>query len=136
LSKRASHHLVTVVRTKLNADIQLFNGDGFHYAARLIETGQQVVGKRARLEIYDRKAAVNESPIRVSLLQAISRGDKMDHSLRQSVELGVTHIQPLYSRHSVKTMDTKRTEKKMEHWQRRQNGIKPCAIANSIHLFT
>jgi len=117
LSKKASHHMVTVVRTKLDADIQLFNGDGYNYVARLIDTGQRSPGKRAKLLITDKFDAQTESPITTTLVQAISRGDKMDQSIRQSVELGVNHIQPVYSRHSVKELDSKRTEKKMEHWQ-------------------
>jgi 16S rRNA (uracil1498-N3)-methyltransferase len=40
----------------------------------------------------------------------------MDTCLRQSVELGVTHIQPVYSRHSAKPFDEQRIEKKIAHW--------------------
>jgi len=41
----------------------------------------------------------------------------MDSSIRQAIELGATSIQPIYSRHSAKVLDEKRTQKKMEHWQ-------------------
>jgi 16S rRNA (uracil1498-N3)-methyltransferase len=41
----------------------------------------------------------------------------MDTTMRQAVELGVQHIQPVYSRHSAKPLDEKRARKRQEHWQ-------------------
>ncbi|ASJ71125.1 16S rRNA (uracil(1498)-N(3))-methyltransferase [Granulosicoccus antarcticus] len=117
LPKTASHHLITVLRTRQGDVIELFNGDGFNYRATVLETGQRTPGKRAQLQVHQACAAQNESPVLITLIQAISRGDRMDTTLRQSVELGVNHVQPVYSRHSAKPLDEKRTAKKMEHWQ-------------------
>ncbi|MFK7852464.1 MAG: 16S rRNA (uracil(1498)-N(3))-methyltransferase [Granulosicoccus sp.] len=117
LSKSASHHLVTVLRKRKNDDIQLFNGDGFNYCATIIDTGQRAQGKCALLHMHDRHAVNTESAMPITLVQAISRNDRMDITLRQAVELGVQHIQPLYSRHSAKPLDDKRSLKKQEHWQ-------------------
>jgi len=116
LSKKASHHLVTVMRTKERQRIELFNGDGYNYAAVVANTGQRVAGKRAQLNIEDRVKANTESALSLILVQAISRGDRMDICLRQSVELGVSHVQPIYSRHSAKPYDDQRLEKKAAHW--------------------
>ena len=117
LSKKASHHLVTVMRTKENDKIELFNGDGYNYEAIVANTGQRVQGKRAELLIKDRVESNTESLLKLILVQAISRGDRMDTSIRQAVELGVSQIQPIYSRHSIKPLDDQRLAKKMEHWQ-------------------
>lgn len=116
LSKKASHHLMTVIRLKENDRIELFNGDGYNYAAIVTRGGQRTPGKRAQLTLGRRSKANTESPLSLTLVQAISRGDRMDTCLRQSVELGVTHIQPLYSRHSAKALDEQRLEKKISHW--------------------
>ena len=116
LTKKASHHLVTVMRTKEDDSIELFNGDGYNYSAVVTSSGQRVPGKRAQLNIYARSKANCESPLSLTLVQAISRGDRMDSCLRQSVELGVTHVQPVYSRHSVNAYDEQRVEKKTTHW--------------------
>jgi len=117
LSKAASHHLVTVLRTRQGDVIELFNGDGCHYLATVLDTGQRTPGKRAILQLQEARPANSESPVRITLLQGISRGDRMDTSIRQSVELGVNHVQPLYTRHAAKALDEKRTAKKVEHWQ-------------------
>lgn len=116
LSKKASHHLVTVMRTKENDRIELFNGDGYNYSAVVTSGGQRSPGKQAELQIDECNKANSESSLSLTLVQAISRGDRMDTSIRQSVELGVNHVQPIYSRHSVKPLDEKRTAKKIMHW--------------------
>ena len=117
LSKKASHHLVTVMRTKEKDRVELFNGDGYNYAATVTSSGQRTPGKLAHLKIESRLQANTESPLSVILVQAISRGDRMDICLRQSVELGVAQVQPVYSRHSAKPLDELRLEKKMAHWK-------------------
>lgn len=117
LSKTASHHLVTVLRTRQGDIIELFNGNGHNYRASLVDTGQRTPGKRAVLELHEALPADSESPARITLIQGISRGDRMDTSIRQSVELGVAHVQPVYTRHSAKALDEPRTLKKLDHWR-------------------
>lgn len=117
LSKTASHHLITVLRTRKNDVIQLFNGDGHNYRATVVDTGQRTPGKCALLQVHERSAVLTESPLSITLMQAISRADRMDTTLRQAVELGVFNIQPVYSHHSAKPLDEKRALKKQEHWQ-------------------
>ena len=116
LSKSASHHLVTVLRIRQGDVIELFNGNGFNYRATVLDTGQRTPGKCAQLHVQEGVAALTESPVSITLIQAISRGDRMDTTLRQSVELGVNHIQPVHTRHSAKALDEKRAAKKQEHW--------------------
>lgn len=111
LPKQASHHLITVLRMRKNDTIELFNGDGYNYQATVLTTE-----KYACLQILAKTSSSTESDLSITLAQAISRGDRMDSCIRQSVELGVNHIQPLYSRHSVKVLDEKRTRKRTDHW--------------------
>lgn len=117
LSKSASHHLVTVLRTRQGDVIELFNGNGFNYRATVLDTGQRTPGKCARLFVQEATVGLSESPVDITLIQAISRGDRMDTTLRQSVELGVRQIQPIHTRHSARALDEKRAAKKQEHWQ-------------------
>jgi len=117
LPKPTSHHLVKVLRMRVEAVVELFNGDGFNYRATLIDTGQQSPGKCASLDVQERYRPETESPLPIQLVQAISSAERMDTTLRQSVELGVSAIQPVYTRHSIKTLDEKRLRKRMDHWQ-------------------
>ncbi|MGH8561523.1 MAG: 16S rRNA (uracil(1498)-N(3))-methyltransferase, partial [Nevskiales bacterium] len=57
------------------------------------------------------------SALRITLGQAVSRGERMDYTLQKAVELGVQHIQPLDSERSLARLDPARQEKKLRHWQ-------------------
>lgn len=116
LDKQVSHHLVTVLRARKDDSLLLFNGDGHDYQATVLETGQRSAGKKARLQIQGRQQLRNESPLKLSLIQCISRPDRMDISLRQAVELGVSHIQPVYSHHTAKPPEAQRVAKRHSHW--------------------
>ncbi|PID61732.1 MAG: 16S rRNA (uracil(1498)-N(3))-methyltransferase [Gammaproteobacteria bacterium] len=114
LPKDASHHLMKVMRAAAGAEVELFNGDGCTYLA-VIDTGS--TAREARLVITARHPANGESPLDIHLVQAISRGDRMDSALRQATELGVAAIAPIYSEHAIPALDAKRAGKKREHWQ-------------------
>ena len=117
LDKRCSHHLVKVLRTSPGDPLILFNGDGNHYHASLLDTKERNAWKAAHLHIQSCQPGLPDSPLKITLVQCVSRPERMDISLRQSVELGVSAIQPVYSRHSIKVNDEQRALKKQEHWQ-------------------
>ena len=117
LDKSASHHLGTVLRIGVGDHIILFNGDGHEYHASVVHAGQRGSGKRCVLQIDSCIPGIADSPLAITLVQCVSRPERMDISLRQAVELGVTCIQPVYSRHSIKVTDEKRAVKKQQHWQ-------------------
>lgn len=112
LDEPPSHYLRTVLRAAPGTHVQLFNGDGHDYDARL-----EKVGKRCLVRVLTRRSNSNESPLHAELVQAISRGDRMDHSVQKAVELGVNRIQPVYSRQSIRPLDPSRSERKRSHWQ-------------------
>ena len=112
LDKRSSHHLSTVLRTKIGTPVRLFNGDGNEYAGELIATG-----KKTRVLMDACYPGQLESPLQVTLIQAIARGDKMDGIVQKATELGVNIIQPVYTRQSITKLDANRAERKRDHWQ-------------------
>jgi len=112
LDKRSSHHLSTVLRARAGLQIQLFNGDGQNYTGEVINTG-----KRTIVALATAVESNLASSLKLTLVQAIARGDKMDGIVRQATELGVNAIQPIYTQLSISTLDEKRAARKREHWQ-------------------
>jgi len=112
LNQRAAHHLLNVLRAGNNDPIILFNGDDCEYQATL-----NINGKTVTATIHTVKNAVRESPVHITLVQGVSRGDRMDWAIQKAVELGVSRICPVYSQRSMKAPDDKRAEKKQQHWQ-------------------
>lgn len=114
LEASASAHLVKVLRLRTGAVVVLFNGDGFDYQAELISPRAEV----AQLQLHSRTSGALESPLRVTLIQALCRGEKMDWVLEKACELGVHAIVPISSERSEVHLSPERAAKRREHWQR------------------
>ena len=113
LPESAAAHLVRVLRLQQGDACVLFNGDGHDYAARLSS-----VGKREVLaDIQSAQAIANESPLHLTLVQGIARGEKMDLILQKATELGVAAIIPVMAERTEVKLDAERTEKRMAHWR-------------------
>jgi 16S rRNA (uracil1498-N3)-methyltransferase len=107
------HHLGTVLRLGAGAPVTLFNGDGHEYDARV----EQAERKRMTLTVQAARAPQRESPLAITLWQAVARGDRMDFALAKAVELGVTAIRPVFAERGKVRLDGSRLEKKQAHWQ-------------------
>jgi len=113
LPEHAANHLARVLRMGVGDQCIVFNGDGHDYPARLVEVGKRVV----RVAIGPGIAVGNESPLRLTLLQGIARGEKMDLILQKATELGVASVQPLYTQRSEVKLDGARADKRLAHWR-------------------
>jgi 16S rRNA (uracil1498-N3)-methyltransferase len=114
LPEESAHHAVHVLRVRTGDDITLFNGRGGEYAARIasIERLQVLV------DVLAHRAIERESPLRTVLAQGISSGERMDFTVRKSVELGVAEIQPLLAASSVARPKGERAAARHAHWQK------------------
>jgi len=113
LSAVVTHRILHVLRLKAGDRLVLFNSaDGeFQAAITAIKKNSCSVA----IEKFIQKNV--ESPLRIHLGQAISRGEKMDYTIQKATELGVTAITPLFSEHCNVKLDEERVAKRLEHWQ-------------------
>lgn len=113
LPENAAHHASRVLRLRAGDEAMLFNGDGNDYLVDLLRVSKEgVTAKVKSWQSIDR-----ESPLKVTLAQAISSGDRMDFTLQKAVELGVGAVQPLAAERSVVKLSGERAERRREHWQ-------------------
>jgi 16S rRNA (uracil1498-N3)-methyltransferase len=113
LPPQAAEHVARVLRLPAGSPITLFNGDGHDYQAVTLDLGKR--GVTARIESCDR--VQNESPLRLTLAQAVVRGEKMDLIVQKATELGAIRIVPLFTERSEIKLDAGRTEKRLVHWR-------------------
>ena len=104
---------LNVLRVKNMEEIVLFNGNGKAYPA-LPEVLEK---RRASLRILREEATDNESPLNITLVQAVSAAERMDFTLQKSVELGVAEIRPVISERCVVRLSGERAEKRVARWQ-------------------
>ncbi len=112
LPRGAAQHVARVLRLQPGDELRLFNGDGNEYDARVGVISRNDV----TVLIGTRHAADRESPLQVTLLQGIARGEKMDLILQKSTELGVAEIRPLLSLRSNVRLTGDNSQRKHEHW--------------------
>jgi 16S rRNA (uracil1498-N3)-methyltransferase len=105
---------VRVLRLREGDAVVLFDGRGGEYDARLSMPGRD----RVLAETRERRDVDRESPLAVTLVQAISTSDKMDFTIQKAVELGAVAIHPVFSAKSVVRLSGEREAKKLAHWRR------------------
>lgn len=108
----AAHHITRVLRLKVGQPLTLFNGRGGQHAAVIKAVDRHDV----RVTIGEYLELDRESPLAITLVQAISRGRNMDTTLQKAVELGVARIVPVLSERSQVRLDDRRLASKLEHW--------------------
>lgn len=113
LSLQAAVHVSKVLRLRAGDALVLFNGDGEDYTSELIA----VTPREIRARILSSQAVSTESPLRITLAQALARGEKMDWIVQKATELGVARITPLLTERSAVKLDAARADKRIEHWR-------------------
>ena len=104
---------LNVLRVKNTEEIVLFNGNGKSYPA----LSEVLEKRRASVRILREEATDNESPLKITLVQAVSAAERMDFTLQKSVELGVAEIRPVISERCVVRLNGERAEKRVARWQ-------------------
>lgn len=113
LSGPAGHYIARVLRLSKGDPVILFNGDGRDYSAEISEIQSQ----RVAVRMIGSTIPANESPLKITLVQAVCRGERMDYALQKATELGVFCIQPLISQRVEVRLDETRQDKRLAHWQ-------------------
>lgn len=91
----------------------MFDGRGLECEAVL-----ESVSKRESVAVLGKIIAINnESPLEITLIQGISRGERMDYALQKAVELGVTKIIPVITQRCNVQLSNGRAQKRRAHWQ-------------------
>ena len=114
LSEDAAHHAIHVLRLREGEEVTLFNGRGGEYASRIASIQRLKIS----IDVLQHRAVERESPLRITLVQGVSAGDKMDSTVRKAVELGVAELQPVLAARSVARPKGERADSRRAHWQK------------------
>jgi 16S rRNA (uracil1498-N3)-methyltransferase len=113
LPAAAAQHVVKVLRLRAGETLTLFDGRGGEWEAEIVEITKSAVRVRALQHLPIER----ESPLEITLLQALVRGEKMDWVVQKATELGVHRIVPIATARSVVQLADDRAEKRLEHWR-------------------
>ena len=113
LPEGAARHAARVLRLRVGDAVTLFDGSGGDYGARIATLERE----RVSVDLLEWRAVECESPLSITLVQALQAGEKMDLTVQKAVELGVARIVPLVSRRSVVRLEGERAARRVEHWR-------------------
>src|SRR5215213_7087465 len=114
LPEDSAHHAVHVLRVRTGDDVTLFNGRGGEFAGRIAS----IERLKVLCDLLQHRAIERESPLRMVLVQGVSSGERMDFTVRKSVELGVAEIHPVLASSSVARPKGERAAARQAHWQK------------------
>jgi 16S rRNA (uracil1498-N3)-methyltransferase len=113
LPAEAAEHIARVLRARSGDAVILFNGAGGEFDA-VVDT---VRAGRVTVAVGAGRGVERESPLAVTLIQCVPRGDRMDLIVQKTVELGVARIVPVVSQRGVVRIDRAQAESKAAHWR-------------------
>ncbi|MCX6539291.1 MAG: 16S rRNA (uracil(1498)-N(3))-methyltransferase [Acidobacteria bacterium] len=126
LPAEEAEHLTRVLRLGVGATVRVFDGRGLECQARVVHATRRDV----RLEVGARVDAAAEPRVRVTLAQAVVKGDKMDGIIRDAVMLGVAAIHPLLTARTDVPESAFATGTRVERWRRIViSSVKQCGRA-------
>jgi 16S rRNA (uracil1498-N3)-methyltransferase len=113
LPPAGAYHVSRVLRLREGAPLGVFDGAGSEFRAEIV----RVTGDVVRVRLGEQAASTAESPLRITLVQGVSRGERMDWTLQKATELGIAAIAPVLTARSVVRLDERQAPKKQSHWQ-------------------
>lgn len=107
-------HLKKVLRLAPGDDAAVFNGKGLELFGRIESVGQ----RSAVISIEGRSEREAESPLRLTLLQGLLKGDRPEFIVQKATELGLTQVCFYTTARTVPRVDGEGAEKKLLRWKK------------------
>ena len=113
LQGSAASHVTRVLRLRVGEPLTLFNGRGGEWLGSI----DSARGGEVSVTVAEARPLERESPLRLTLAQGVSRGERMDLVIQKATELGVSRLVPLLTERSVVRLDARQTDRKVLHWR-------------------
>jgi 16S rRNA (uracil1498-N3)-methyltransferase len=113
LEEDESRHCAQVLRLSAGDEITVFDGCGRSARASIRQVSKHAVS----LEMGEVTRTLAPSPA-IILAQAVPKGKTIEWIIEKAVELGVSQIIPLVTRHTIVKYDAEEAIKKAEKWQK------------------
>ncbi len=110
LSGERRHYLVHVLRLAEGSSLEVFDGAGRAFEARVASLDAEAV----RLVLGEARLTPPSRPLHI--LQGLPKGDKLEWVLQKGTELGATAFHPVATVRSVVKLEPKRAEERTTRW--------------------
>ena len=110
LAGETGRHIAGSLRCRPGDPLELCDGQGTDAGAVI----REIAGDTVTAEIRERRPCRSELPCRVTLYQALPKGDKLELIVQKAVELGAAAIVPVLTSRCISRPDSKGMAKKRE----------------------
>lgn len=111
---REAHHILDVMRLKKLDKIVAFDGSGKEYVGFI----KDISRKSISVEIVETRTPLSRTTLKVALIQAIPKKEKMDYTVEKSTELGVHSIIPIVTKRTVPRWSEAKRHAHVERWRK------------------
>jgi 16S rRNA (uracil1498-N3)-methyltransferase len=138
LQPREARYILTVLRLSPGDEVTVFDGAGNEYRTELTEDDERGI----YLAIQEQARPERESPLRITLGQALLKGERMKFVIQKATELGVGRIFPLVTSRTIPLVEGERESLRIERWLRiaeeaaKQSGRTMVPGIEAIHELT
>ena len=108
------HHLVRVCRARVGETLRAALPDGRVVRAEVAEITTDTLHAR----IVAEESPANLPPCRITLYQAVLKGEKMDFVVQKAGELGACTFVPLLAQRSIPRWTSAQAQERASRWQR------------------
>jgi 16S rRNA (uracil1498-N3)-methyltransferase len=112
--RQEMRHLIRVRRLRTGDVVQTVDGNGHELVVRLTHIGPRAVEGH----VISRSLGSNESPIELTLVQALPKGDKLERIIRMATELGVARIVPVIGERTISRAEPAHRSERVIRWRR------------------
>jgi 16S rRNA (uracil1498-N3)-methyltransferase len=131
LDSDEAHHLTRVLRLGSGARVFVFDGEGVEHECEVARVAKHEVD----LNLLRRLDDAVESPLRLTLAQALIKGDKFDWVIQKATELGASRIVPLVTELSDIKRAEERAEQRLQRWRRISlEALKQCGRRRLVEI--
>ncbi len=113
ISGEDAKHMIKSLRLTINEEITLCDGKGFDYHGKI-----SAITDTVTIDILEKVPTKSEPSAKITLFQALPKGDKMELIIQKCVELGVYKIVPVLTERCISRPDKKSMAKKVERYQK------------------
>ncbi|MBI2358333.1 MAG: 16S rRNA (uracil(1498)-N(3))-methyltransferase [Deltaproteobacteria bacterium] len=114
ISGQELEHLRRVLRLRPGDRVTLFDDQGWEHEGVIASLTRD----RGLIEIVKSYQPERESPLAITLAQALGKGDKMDLVVEKATELGVGRVVPLVSSRTVARPGGEKIQARRTRWHK------------------
>jgi len=114
ITGKEAHHILDVMRLKESDKVITFDGSGREYIGVVKETDRRSLV----VEILERRVARQIEALEITLIQALTKKEKIDYIVEKATELGVHRVVPVFTERAIPVWDDEKRRSHVDRWRK------------------